>query len=342
MTRPVALLLATALFIALAWGVLSVFNVRFEAGGIYPAFSSLRKDMDGASVFYESVRRLMPGIERSYAPLESAQWSERTVLLLGAPPEQLLQGGALDYRLVESLARRGNRVVVAFIPAHWAPAEAIERIEKAWGVTIQNAGTKEAPEIHFSAKRNWTVLQGAGESPDVVERPLGKGSLVLVASSAVFANATLAASPDAALLASIVGATNGMVFDEAHLGIVESGSVMGLLRAFRLQGVLFGLLLPIALFVWKHSTSFPPAPRSRTQQRIEGRRSFSGLVALLRRNLSVKDLAAACWEEWLKGAPRALAPQRRSRVEQELAGAGSQPLLALGNIYEILNRKRTD
>ncbi len=75
---------------------------------------------------------------------------------------------------------------------------------------------------------------------------------------------------------------------------------------------------------------------------MEGRRSFSGLVALLRRNLSPADLAIACWQEWLKGAPRALQPGRRIQVEQELIAGGVQPTRALQNIHEILNRKRAD
>jgi hypothetical protein len=117
---------------------------------------------------------------------------------------------------------------------------------------------------------------------------------------------------------------------------------MGLLRAFHLQGVLFGLLLPVALFIWKCSSSFPPVPRSGVRQGVEGRRSFSGLVALLRRNVGPANLAAACWQEWLKGAPRAPAAPRRLQVEQELITTCAQPLKALRNIHEILTRKRTD
>ena len=342
MTRPGALLLLAALSIAFAWTVLSVFNAGFEGGGIYPASSSLRKDPDGASVLFESVSRLAPATERSYLRLESMRCSGKTLLLLGAQPEQLVQGGVLDHRAIESLAQQGNRVVLAFQAGLLATQDQIQAIEKAWGVKIQNAGTEDQPEIQFGANPNWTVMRGAGAHADVIERLFAPGSLVLVASSTMFANSALADSPDTALLVSIIGGSDGIVFDESHLGIVESGSVMGLLRAFHLQGLLIGMLVLVALFVWKNSTSFPPAPRSRPRQRIEGRRSFSGLVALLRRNLGSADLAAACWHEWLKGAPRTVSPHRRVQVEQELVEMGAQPLRALRNIHEILNRKRAD
>jgi hypothetical protein len=342
MTRTVALLLLSALSIALAWSVLAVFNAGFEAGGIYPAYSSLRKDPDGTSVLFESLKRLAPATERSYLPLENALWSHRTLLLLGAGPEQLLPGNALDHRVLENLARQGNRIVLGFTPGLSVTPEVVAEIEKAWDVKIQIDPDSDDRRMHFSAHPHWRMLHGEPESADVIERPYGAGSLVLVASGAVFTNSELADAPDTALLSSMIGSSGDVVFDEAHLGIAETGSVMGLLRAFHLEGVLFGMLLPLALFIWRCARSFPPVPRSGPKQQIDGRRSFSGLVALLRRNLSPADLAAVCWQEWLKGAPRALPMHRRSLVEQELIQTGAQPIGALRNIHEILNRKRTD
>jgi hypothetical protein len=342
MTKPVAVGLLAALSIAFAWGVLSVFHARFEAGGIYPAFSSLRKEPDGTSVLFESILRLMPATERNYAPLETVQWSGRTLLLIGAHPGDLVQGAALDRRVLETLARKANRIVLAFTQRSWADTTVVDDIEKAWGVTIQKAGTKEAPEIDFSVKPEWEVLQGTRGHADVIGRVFGAGSLVLLASSEEFQNGRLANQPDADLLTSIIGPTNRVVFDEAHLGILETGSVMGLVRTYRLQGVLIGVLVPFALFVWKCSTSFPQPSPGRAGPRIEGRRSFSGLVALLRRNVRPKDLAGTCWEEWLKGAARPIPAHRRTRVEQSLSETGAQPLFALKNIHEILSRKGTD
>jgi len=275
-------------------------------------------------------------------PRENARGSHRTLLLLGVGREQLLPGNALDHRVIENLARQGNRIVLAFTPRIWVTPEVVEEIEKAWGVKIQIDADSDDHKMHFSADPHWTRVHGNPDSAGVIERSYGAGSLVLVASGAVFSNGQLADSPDTVLLSSMIGASGGIVFDEAHLGIAESGSVMGLLRAFHLEGVLFGMLLPLALFVWRRSCSFPPVQRSGPKQQIEGRRSFSGLVALLRRNLSPADLTVVCWQEWLKGAPRALPMQRRSLVEQELIQTGAQPIGALRNIHEILNRKRTD
>jgi len=338
-SRPAAVAILAALAIGLAWGVLSLFGARFEAGAIYPEFSSLRKDPAGTSVLFESLQRIAPATERSYPPFQNVAWSDRTVLLLGVDPAQLLPGAALDRALLEPLARKGNRVVLAFRGNRWAGQEVIESVKNAWHVEIQNGGTKDAPELHFRAGAEWNSFNG---DPDFIERAYGSGSLVLLASSVVFLNATLADAPDSKLLAAIVGETSAIVFEEAHLGIVESGSVMGLLRTFRLEGIIFGLLLPFALCVWRYSTSFPPAAPLIRGQRVEGQRSFSGLVALLRRNLSPKDLAATCFAEWLKGAPKALPLHRRELAERELAARSAEPLLALRHIDQILSRKRND
>ena len=319
-----------------------MFNAGFETGGIYPAYSSLRKDPEGVSVLFESIRRIAPATERSYRPLASAQGSGRTLLLLGAAPDQLLESATLDHRMVETLVRQGNRVVLALKPERLASKQAMEGIQKAWGVKIQNAGTEDESDIQFSVNPDWTVVQGDRERADIVERSFGTGSLVLVASSTAFTNGAMAESPDIGLLVSILGASEPIVFDEEHLGIVEAGSVMKLMGALHLQGVLFGLLIPVGLFVWRVSASFPPAARSEPTQHMKGRHSFSGLIALLRRNLASADLAAACWQEWLKGAPRAPTPERRAQVERELIARGAQPMYALRNIHEILNRKRTD
>ena len=92
MGRPAALFVLAALSGAFVWSVLAVFDAGFESGGVYPAFSSLRKDPDGTSVLFDSVQRLAPATERSYLPFESVEWSHRTLLLLGARSEQLLPG----------------------------------------------------------------------------------------------------------------------------------------------------------------------------------------------------------------------------------------------------------
>ena len=341
MTKAAAVLLVAILSLALAWSVLRVFDASFETGGIYPASSSLRKDPLGASVLFESLARLIPATERNYLPLERSHWAKRTLLVLAVAPPQLMPGKILDYRTIEQFARQGNRVVLALETAH-IDADAFQFLEKPWGLKFERSGTPIEREVRFNPGPDWTVLPGSPDGADLIERRLGQGSLVLSTSTDMFTNGGLANSPDPLRLVSIIGEAEGVVFDEAHFGIVQSGSIMSLLRGFHLQGLLCGLLLLGALVVWKFSFSFPPAPRLSPRPRLEGRRSFSGLIALLRRNLSTADLVTACWHEWLKGATRPLLPDQRLRVEHELRNTASHPVVALRAIHEILYRRKTD
>jgi hypothetical protein len=341
MSKRVAVVIAAVLMAFMTWTLLLVFQADFQAGNTYPVYSSLRKDPLGASVFFESLARIMPSTERNYLPVEQAHWTGRTVFFLGATPSELAPDGILEHTMVEQLARKGNRVILALDGAAFNDQAALDPIAKQWGVKIQRRDTSDQPELSFSEASNWTVLSRNEDGAEVLERRFEPGSVVLASGVRLFTNLSLASSPDLSTLASIAGVSSGVIFDESHFGIVESGSMMGLLRAFHLQGLLFGVLLLGGLVVWKFSFSFPPLPPPVQRQVIEGRRSFSGLVALLQRNVAPKDLAGICWQEWLKGTVRPPSPDRRSRAEQQLQLVSAQPTLALNNIFEILHRRDT-
>ena len=46
---------------AFAFGLVQLFQLRFEVGDVYPPYSSLRSDPLGAMAFYESLEKL-PGV----------------------------------------------------------------------------------------------------------------------------------------------------------------------------------------------------------------------------------------------------------------------------------------
>ncbi len=132
---PLAALGLLAGLAAFGAGVVHLFHLRFDAGDVYPPYSTLRSDPLGAKVFYESLQSL-PGLsaERSLRPLPllgvpvmsrpEADHGEAgdVCFYLGADPEQwpyLLPGD--DARRLERIAERGGRVVVTFQPTTHAP-----------------------------------------------------------------------------------------------------------------------------------------------------------------------------------------------------------------------------
>jgi len=184
----------------------------------------------------------------------------------------------------------------------------------------------------------WRVIYAREEHPVLVERNFGNGSIVVSADSYWMSNQALRQDCHPDLLAWLVGRQALAVFDETHFGVSDTPGVAGLMRKYRLQGVLAGVLLLGALFVWKNYSSLvPPAVDDGPSDRstgVGGRDSATGLVNLLRRSIDSPELLFACFDHWKAGGQhsgplqnklkqmeavvaqeRALPPARRTPVE---------------------------
>jgi len=321
------LLLLSAVF---AGGVVYLFNRQFAAGGAYPEYSTLRSDPAGAKLIFESLRRL-PGVTvaRNYLPLDRVSdrdsTRDSTMVMLGVDP------AVPDPHSLEEFTERGNRLVIAFVQApEVAP---LSPLEKAWGIRYSRA------HLYFSDAPHWEILERSGTHPVVIQKAFAKGTVVLVADSRLFSNESVANGRQTALLAQITGTQTRIIFDEAHLGIVESGSVVALARRYRLHGLALGLALVAMLFIWRNATSFPPVAAAPREEKVAGRTSVAGLVTLLRRHIAPDRLASACWQEWLKSHARNLSSARRAQAEDALRNHASRPTTALREIQTIVRAK---
>ena len=166
-----------------------------------------------------------------------------------------------------------------------------------------------------------TIYQRDKKAPVVVERKLGAGTLVLVADSYPFSNEAMFKDRSAPLLAWLLGSGRDVVFDEAHLGIVEQPGMATLMRRYQLHGLIFSLLLVAGLFVWKNSVSLVP-PHAETKAEagpvVAGRDSASGFVNLVRRSVAPADIINVCFAEWKKSGAKlaSISPAQRRDVEQ--------------------------
>jgi hypothetical protein len=348
--RAVYFVVALALAGAFAWTALRLLNVQFATGDFYPEYSTLRTDPLGAKLLYDSLAAL-PGITvtRGYVPLAFYEGSGSTVLMLGLRPAALDDAEFLT--ALEKAARRGNRVVAALTlprnddfdedtgPAeNTAPPRSGSKekspLETNWHVRLHT----EKHRIHFDAGGGWTPMDPS-PTPSAIERTFGKGAVALYAASGLFSNEAMVAGETFEAVTAAVGPNTSIYFDETHLGIGESGSVIGLARRYRLVGLVLGLALCAALAIWKHSSPFPPPQTATQQERTRGRTSFSGLATLLSRHVPPRELPTLCWQAWLKSNRNQLSPERVQRAEAIARNSSLNPLDAVREIQVAIRAK---
>jgi hypothetical protein len=168
----------------------------------------------------------------------------------------------------------------------------------------------------------WRTVYRRGPRPVMVARPWGKGRLIVAADSYLFSNEALRNERRPELLSWLVGSGTRVIFDETHFGLVDQEGVASLGRKYRLGGLLAGLLILAALYIWKNAFSLVPPKAEDLDEGgdvLTSPRDYNaGMVSLLRRNLSPRDLLAACYKAW-QGSGAAKGPDlgdRPLRAEQ--------------------------
>ncbi len=326
------------------WGVWRLFDLRFSSGDIYPQYSSLRADPQGARALFESLGDL-PGftVERNFRQLDQLPKRRQTLFYIGVSPNNFEETPEDELKLFEGLAVSGSRVIVAFRSAgsieEEGGASPPSSVQLRWGVRFTYVKLPADPDRKNTAlvlsalNENWT---GRG----ILERRYGAGSIVLMPLAYPLSNEALQQNRDTELLARLVGGNRRVVFDETHLGVTESGSVAGLARKYHLEGLMLALLLLVGLFIWKNSTSLlPPRQTARDGLVVESTQdSYAGLANLLRRNIPPAKLLGVCLEEWERTRPRH-SPHKLERV-RALARAAADPVSAYRQIGTILAERK--
>ena len=182
--------------------------------------------------------------------------------------------------------------------------------------------------VFYHLDHAWRTIYTRGADPVMIERSFGGGSVVIATDSYFVSNEAMAKDRHADLLVWLIGANRNIVFDEAHLGVVETSGVATLMRKYRLHGLAAGLILLAALFIWKNSLSLvPPHVEAERREYIAGKDSAAGFVNLLRRSIAPRDLLGTCYVEWKKsvGPSGKYSTARRQRAELAFQTEISRP-----------------
>jgi hypothetical protein len=196
------------------------------------------------------------------------------------------------YAKIPKGVKRGARQASLIVPAAELPPE----IASHTALYFKNPGPA------------WRIVYSVAEQPVVIERPMGAGSLVLVADGYLFSNEAMRKERYPGLLAWLTGQNPVAVFDEFHLGVSERRGIMTLVRRFRLHGLLAALALLAGLFAWRNAVPFIPnraaIPSTHPVEAVPGRDQLQGLIHLLQRNIEPGDLLPTCFDEWRKSLVR--------------------------------------
>lgn len=357
-----ALILSLVAIAAFILGIVQLFNLRFEAGDVYPKYSSFRADPLGSKALYESLESLLPTsrhVER-WSRLPDGRGT--TLLYLGADPDELkfpkhqLQG-------LETFVNSGGRLVISFVtqyknrggpPTAQLEEKLIDAAER-WKFDIKHARLPKEGERyrHATAHRleddsslpaellwhtaiyfddlgeEWkSVYAISNDLPVLIERDFGSGQIVLCSDPYPFSNEALLAERQVGLLSWVIGPSHNTIFDETHLGVREEPGLATLLRRYRLHGLTAALLFLALLLIWKNADRFiPPVETQRDAwvAAVAGRSSTFGFVNLLRRNIARNELIGVCIDQWKRSNAKRVSRQRLERIQSVIDAENKLP-----------------
>ena len=304
---------------------------------LYPEWSTMRSDEKGTSVWYESLQRDPHfSVSRNFRPLP--EWREHgmTLLLTGMRLASFASGVESLLSMCEHIAETGNRVVVGLDPE--GTPQFLRRPEPL--ADFKKHGMNpvwQKDKLLLVPDASWRTIRQRESGTETIERAVGKGTIVLVASSRAISNAGIARNRDTPFLLALTGPGGSVVFDESHLGSVETGTIMGLARHYHLQGLLGGLLVLFLLFAWRNWLAFPP----RTELAPAPTASIDpldGLAGLLARALPQNKLIDECVHARTQTGRN---PEFRSAMERAAqTGATRDPAAVFRSIQSAINRKQ--
>ncbi len=195
---------------------------------------------------------------------------------------------------------------------------AYEDLSERWGVKPQ-LSADEATEANLSAPEPelppslawhstrvfdlrddaWRALYTRAGRPVLIERSLGKGSILLSSDSFFLSNEAMKSKRHPQLLSWLCGGHRRILFDETHFGVSMSPGVATLLRRYGLAPFFISLIVLALLAIWKGSARFVPGYEDEAEPAVDaGKDASTGFTNLLRRNLPPEDVLSACLEEW--------------------------------------------
>jgi len=168
---------STLIIFVFIMGVVNLFLLRFEAGDVYPVYSSLRSNPLGTRALYESFDNLDNIVAgRNYHPLSKIKsGKDTTFFYLGA---KIFTSDSVckDFlKSFEHIAKSGGRLVIAFFPVMKDPQKPLykektpEDSEKS-NLKEKKDNCREKDERFVSLAERWGISIGYDEKEEKSKR----------------------------------------------------------------------------------------------------------------------------------------------------------------------------
>lgn len=167
---------------------------------------------------------------------------------------------------------------------------------------------------------NWRVVYRQEGFPVIMEKQIGKGTLVLSTLTYFVSNEAMLRERHPGLILWLIGAKQEIIFDEYFHGTGKRPGVAALMREYDLEFTLILLILLAALYIWKNALPLVPIPESERKADVSsslGKDSSAGLTNLLRRNIPAREILRVCYQEWKKSIStrKVVSSEKLSRLE---------------------------
>lgn len=152
--KPFSALFMVGIIIFFIYGVVALLIMRFEAGDVYPPYSSYRSDPRGAKAFYEALG-LLPEVEtmRNVKPLTAqTKLSDATIFLLGLHPYNFSFMEETSIQAIEDAAHEGGRIIISFVPTQRTSASPPEKEKQEISKDENNQENEEQEQELYRTK----------------------------------------------------------------------------------------------------------------------------------------------------------------------------------------------
>jgi len=200
---------------------------------------------------------------------------------------------------------------------------------------------------------HWQPLYQIEDEVVMAQQLSAGGRIVVMTDDYLFSNEALLMHRYSKLLAWVIGDHQFVIFDETHLGVMESTGVAILMRRYRLEGFFLGFAVLMSLIVWRGMSPLLPSRmgRAKTNIILAEHSIEAGLSDLVQRSVPVSELPSEAFRQWKlsflrNDADRAYYSKEVEEVETilseytQLSPRKRKPAETHSKIQSIMNRKK--